>query len=192
MSRASGSPSVAPGTLAPVTPELDRLLSRDAYQGLEARPLHELRALRRSAQEWENALSLARRLAHGRLDILGYELRRRQGDEGDTGSCLLFDLPDVLAEESSRTGGRAVLVDPPGPAADTLAQVLDRIVAPTALCRPDQLSEQELPELFEHLGQFERRLSEARRALHERMDVLQAEIGRRYRDGEASIDSLLG
>jgi hypothetical protein len=38
---------------------------------------------------------------------------------------------------------------------------------------------------------FENDLSALRRRLHERIDALQAEIGRRYRDGEASVDSLL-
>ena len=34
-------------------------------------------------------------------------------------------------------------------------------------------------------------MSRRRRSLHERIDALQAEITRRYRTGEASVESLL-
>ena len=37
----------------------------------------------------------------------------------------------------------------------------------------------------------EAELSARRRTLHERIDVLQAEITRRYKTGEASVESLL-
>jgi hypothetical protein len=175
-----------------VTPDLDRLLTDDLCHEIERRSLGELRDLRRSVQKWEAAVSLTRRLAQGRLDILGYELRRRsRAGEGPVDSHLLFDLPDILAESPSPGGGRMVAVEGPGPAADVLAGVLDEVVEPSALGRPEQLADHELPMLFERLTGLERSLSEARRALHERLDVLQAEIGRRYRDGEASIDSLL-
>jgi uncharacterized small protein (DUF1192 family) len=37
---------------------------------------------------------------------------------------------------------------------------------------------------------YEHDVSGRRRALHERIDVLQAEITRRYRTGEASVETL--
>jgi hypothetical protein len=41
------------------------------------------------------------------------------------------------------------------------------------------------------LEALERRISGQRRELHARIDVLQAEVVRRYREGETSVDDLL-
>lgn len=175
-----------------MTPELDQLLSADLPSGIEDRPLEELRDLRRRSQEWESAVSLARRVAQGRLDIVDYELRRRQGvQQRDEGSELLFDLPDILADGSSGAAGRVVSVDAPAAALEALTRLLDDIVDVSVLCRPHEVPDQQLPALLEQLRRGEEELSGARRALHERIDLLQAEIGRRYRDGEASVDCLL-
>lgn len=176
-----------------MTPDLQQLLAADLPSGIERRPLEELRQLRRRSQEWESAVSLARRLAQGRLDILGYELRRRaQPEETEGGSGLLFDLPDILADGSGGAVGRVVAVEAPGPAAEALTSVLDQIVDPTVLSRPEHVPDAQLPALFEQLRAYEVELSAVRHALHERIDLVQAEIGRRYRDGEASVDTLLG
>ena len=43
----------------------------------------------------------------------------------------------------------------------------------------------------EALDQFEQQVSGRRRELHQRIDALQAEITRRYRTGEASVETLL-
>lgn len=176
-----------------MTPDLQLLLAADLPSGIERRPLEELRQLRRRSQEWESAVSLARRLAQGRLDILGYELRRRaEPQEVEGGSELLFDLPDILADGSGGGVGRVVAVGPPGPAAEALTSVLDQIVDSSLLCRPEHVPDGQLPVLFEQLRAWEEELSAVRHALHERIDLLQGEIGRRYRDGEASVDTLLG
>ena len=49
-----------------------------------------------------------------------------------------------------------------------------------------------LRRVTEELAQFERNVSARRRAMFDRIDALQAEIVRRYRSGEANVDSLLG
>jgi chaperonin cofactor prefoldin len=45
--------------------------------------------------------------------------------------------------------------------------------------------------MAERLTELEARISDQRRALHERIDKLQAEIVSRYKTGEASVDGLL-
>ena len=45
--------------------------------------------------------------------------------------------------------------------------------------------------MADQLTAFEQRVSGHRRELFERIDALQAEITRRYKTGEASVDSLL-
>ena len=41
------------------------------------------------------------------------------------------------------------------------------------------------------ISAFEQRVSQDRRARFDELDVLSAELVRRYRDGEASVDTLL-
>jgi hypothetical protein len=172
-----------------VTPELDRFLADDVAATIDQRPLEELRELRRRADEWETAVSLSRRVVHGRLDIVGHEQRRRAGD---TDAVLLYDLPDILAEAGGGGGGRATRVGDPGPAAEAIGARVDAAAGPDVLCRIDQVDDAGLDDLARTLHHLERELSTARRSLHQRIDRLHAEIGRRYRDGEASVESLLG
>jgi hypothetical protein len=42
------------------------------------------------------------------------------------------------------------------------------------------------------LSDLERAVSSQRRSVHELLDVLQAEIVKRYKSGEATVDALLG
>ncbi len=53
------------------------------------------------------------------------------------------------------------------------------------------LSTEELDQLHVDLEQLEHEVSNRRRQFFDRIDALQAEITRRYRTGEASVESLL-
>ena len=66
------------------------------------------------------------------------------------------------------------------------------MASPSALSSIESLTDGDLRELFERIRSFEVEMSSIRRQLHERIDAIQSEIGRRYRDGEASVDSILG
>jgi hypothetical protein len=68
---------------------------------------------------------------------------------------------------------------------------LDAIAGPGVLSRLPELDDDRLATLVEELSAHEHELSSRRRTLHERIDVLQAEITRRYKTGEASVESLL-
>jgi hypothetical protein len=106
---------------------------------------------------------------------------------------LLFDMPDILSEGPARTsrGARIPEVSEPGPVALELIERLDSLVAPSTLSDLGGVERLVLTESFERLREFELELSGIRRSLHERIDALQGEIARRYRDGEASVDALL-
>lgn len=177
-----------------MTPDLERLLSLHLDDGLARRPLDELRRLRRESQDWETAVSLARRLAQGRLDMLGYELRRRTGTLADDAEApqLLFDLPDILAESHGGSTGRALPLRPPGRYGDALTALLDEAADPNKLCHPHDVPDDELAALAGRLQTFEAEASRVRRELHRQLDALLAEIGRRYRDGEATVETVLG
>lgn len=179
-----------------MTQTIEQLLAPDALNHLTTRPIAELRSLRVDCTQVEGDVSLARRIAQGRLDIVGHEVQRRAGSvEGDADlSGLLFDLPDILADRRGNDGkpsGRPVDVNEPGPVALDLVERLDAVATPSDLGGVSDLAEGDLRELFERIRASEIELSSIRRQLHERIDAIQSEIGRRYRDGEASIESFL-
>lgn len=174
--------------------DLQRLLARDLLPDVTAIPLDDLRSLRVECSAAEGDVSFARRVAQGRLDIVGHEHRRRAGAEETMPdvSGLLFDLPDIMSERAAgATSGRQVAIHEPGTIAQSLIGGLDEAASPTELTSLDRLDDPMLAEVFERLRQLEVDLSTTRRRLHERIDSIQGEIARRYRDGEASIDSLL-
>lgn len=180
--------------MADVNEQLDALLNDDTLSDIVARPLPELRSARVAAAQAENDVSLVRRVTQGRLDIVGHERQRRAGNTGESGdlSDLLFNLPDILSDHApSSPSGRAVIVNEPGPIALSLSERLNAIASPSDLGGVAQLDDGSLLMVFERIREFETELSSVRRSLHDRIDTIQLEIGRRYRDGEVSIDSIL-
>jgi hypothetical protein len=77
--------------LAAVHDDLQRLLAKDLLPDITAVPLEDLRHLRIECSEAEGDVSFVRRVAQGRLDIVGHEVRRRSGAADaaptDTGPC---------------------------------------------------------------------------------------------------------
>jgi hypothetical protein len=150
--------------------------------------LTDLRSLRHHLQQEEDAVSYARRVAQARLDLVTAELERRK--PGRPASDLPEELRAVLSQHL--TGGPA---RPPRPTEDLsdhpLAVELDELCAARGFGRVEELDDAELVLLADALGDFERKVSAQRRSLFERLDVLSAELVRRYRDGEASVDTLL-
>lgn len=161
-----------------------------------------LRSIRGELSAAESDVSFVRRITQGRLDIVGHEVDQRAGTAkpaaaGDP-SKLLFDMPDILTDADGPTGqrksggsGRAVAVLEPGEIALSMVEELDGIVSPSQLTGIQAVGQAEMADLFDALRQFEIELSSIRRELHDRIDTIQDEIARRYRDGEASVDALL-
>ena len=150
-------------------------------------PLDELRRVREELQHEDDVVSYARRVAQARLDLVGAERSRRERtDDAD----LRDDLSAVLSQHL--TGGAA---RPPRPTDDlsesAVAIELDAVCVQHGFSRLEELDETELTSLSRALDEFEQRISSDRRERFERIDALTAELVRRYRDGEADIDSLL-
>ncbi len=200
--------------------DLQRLMAPEMLDDLRAEQLPRLRNLRVQLTQAEGDISFVRRVTQGRLDIVGHEVARRerrtagdaaQEDEGPqvaSASGLLFDMPDILTDVERTTSAtpvspteledvphtmpsRMVQVLEPGEIALALIEDLDRVASPGDLARVEQLGQGELADLFDRLRTFEVDLSSSRRTLHDRIDRIQDEIARRYRDGEATVDSLL-
>ncbi len=173
---------------------LDDLLAPDLLDGLTQRDLADVRALRDDAQRVEGGLSFVRRMVQGRLDIVGAELtRRRQGGDPDDLSGLIGQLPDLLADHGHGSGAapRSPRLLEFEAVPDELAAELDQIVDTDALTDLRHLDDDALDAIAHQLVEFERWVSERRRTVQDRLDGLQAEIARRYRDGEATVDGLL-
>ena len=151
--------------------------------------LEELREMRNQLQSEDDVVSYVRRVAQARLDLVRAEAHRRE--RGETHEDLSSELRVVLS--SHLTGGPP---RPPRPVEnldDTeLSDRLDAICAEHGFSRLDDLLPSELQNLDEQLAKFERQVSDDRRERYERLDALSAELVRRYRDGEATVDGLLG
>ncbi|MDQ1375171.1 MAG: hypothetical protein QOJ09_2509, partial [Actinomycetota bacterium] len=65
------------------------------------------------------------------------------------------------------------------------------VADPRRLSSLPDMGEGQVRSLADDLGELERTTSDQRRLLLDRIDVLQEEIVRRYKEGEASVDSLL-
>lgn len=159
-----------------------------------------LRSIRTELSHAEGDVSLVRRITQGRLDIVGHEVERRQGGGDGSNpadpSSLLFEMPDILTDAAegapqSTGAGRPVQILEPGKVALSMIETLDAVASPSQLSTLDQVADAGLADLFGALREFELELSSIRRQLHDRIDAIQDEIARRYRDGEASVDTLL-
>jgi hypothetical protein len=150
--------------------------------------LAELRNIRSRLQAEDDVVSYVRRVAQARLDLVRAEQHRRE--RGESHDDLPSELRVVLSQHL--TGGPP---RPPRPAVnlddDPLSDELDAICTRHGFSRLENLMPHELAELETHLTAFERQVSDNRRARYDQLDALSAELVRRYRDGEASVDGLL-
>jgi hypothetical protein len=151
--------------------------------------LDQLRALRNRLQEEDDVVSYVRRVAQARVDIVRAERNRRE--RGDSAEDLSSELRVVLS--GHLTGG---VSRPPRPVEnlddDRKIRELEELCTEHGFSRLDAVDDDGLDALESALVEFERQVSEDRRDRHERLDALSAELVRRYREGEASVDGLLG
>jgi hypothetical protein len=171
---------------------LDDVLAPDWVDDPAALSMRELRERRSQAQAVEVTLSYQRRVAQGRLDIVAAERRRREeGGEALHHEQIVAQLSEILAPHTRAPGaGRLSQLLAPD-AAGTETAELDAIAGPAVLASLQDLSDDDLDQLLAALADFEVRCSALRRELHDRIDLLQAEVVRRYRTGEATVENLL-
>ena len=172
------------------TRRIDRVLAEDYLSGIGSVPLSELRELRSEAEQEEVDLSYIRRMVQGRLDVIRAELNRRDGKGSGN---LVQDLAAILADEPrgpARGMGRHVTVEPSR--ADSHRRYVEALVADVDLSDVGARTPDELAHAMRTLSEEEQTLSAKRRQVQTVMDACSAEITRRYRDGEADVDTLLG
>jgi len=168
---------------------VDALLDPSFLESAVRQPMNEVRRLRREAEQEEVNLSYTRRLLQGRLDIVRRELQRRAEDDGRS---LVDLLPEILAEKGRGPAhglGRHQTVQPASPA--EYESWVNSLTPGADLSAITELSDTTLEDAARSLAGAERGLSERRRGVQQVMVGLAAELGRRYRDGEADVAALL-
>jgi hypothetical protein len=154
----------------------------------------ELRARRDMCSDLDTELSFYRRMLHGRMDLLSFELRRRRGEETRS---LLEALPEILAGDAEpqppRAPGdsRTVPIEAPS-LPDVGRRPVDRALGDDFLARLPQLDEEDLEATRLMLAEVEDEISAQRRAVFEAIDLVQAELTRRYREGLAEPEPVDG
>ncbi|MHB1711354.1 MAG: RsiG family protein [Acidimicrobiales bacterium] len=205
--------------MASLQSELGRLLADSYLEGVDSKPLDEIRAMRAECQEAEVAVSYLRRLAQGRLDIvnayLGHDpgqaiAEGSSGADGDSGdgpgatvgvrvheppdlAALVEGLPAILTAGPGRPPGPGRMMTRLAPDTEEsgLTADLDSVMSADDIGRLRDLTSEQLTTMAEGLHEIERRVSSERRGLHHRIDTLQAELVDRYKSGQASVDGLL-
>ncbi len=177
---------------------IEQLTDPNFVANLPELPLEELRSRRARCQDAEEALSLQRRLAQGRLDIVQAELLRRAGGGTDSDVAALVDsLPDILTEHGDRHlgPGRLTSIETDTQALsevfEEFSATLDEIVGAGRLSKLGDEDEATLHQMADKLDSVEREVSQQRHRLHTHIDKLQEEVVRRYKSGDATVDSLL-
>ena len=174
--------------MASLDDELEKLLAPAYLDDLAQRSLQEVRAMRAECQEAETAVSYLRRMAQGRLDLVHACL-----DHPEDLDTLVENLPTIIGSGPPRPPGYGRLPSQMSPdlGRDDLTDEIDGVLDAERVGALPQMSQDELRQVGERLNEIETRISHQRRALHERIDTLQAEIVSRYKTGEASVDGLL-
>lgn len=172
--------------------QLSEVTDPGYLDGLESWTLDEVRSRRDEATEAETGLSYLRRIVQGRLDIVVAEQRRREHGERADVSHLVDELPSILSGNVHAPGlGRLPALLGPGEMDPELERRLEQILPAARMGALPDLAEEDLRRAATGLTEFERSVSTHRRAILDVLDRLQDEIVRRYRTGEATVDSLL-
>jgi hypothetical protein len=168
---------------------VDELLDPAFLENALTLPMTEVRRLRRVAEQEEVNLSYTRRLLQGRLDIVRRELQRRAEHDGRS---LVDLLPEILSEKGRGPAhglGRHQTVQPAAP--EEYESWVNSLASGVDLSAVSELSDAKLEKAARALADAESELSQRRRGVQQVMDALAAELGRRYRDGEADVAALL-
>ena len=174
---------------------IEQLLDPGFVDGIANLEMSELRGRRDQCQHASDTLSYLRRLVQGRLDLVHDELERRHsGGERRDLSEIVEELKrgEILGEGTRTDGfGRLPQSFSPADADGWIAAELDAALPADLLASLPDIPESDLADVAEKLERIERRVSDQRAELHTRTDAFQEEIVRRYKTGEASVESLL-
>lgn len=178
-----------------MTDRLSRVLDASYVDGVEDLDMAALRERRAECQEIEAALSYARRIVQGRLDILHAEALNRGAGKAPSSASELVDRlekGEMLGDHARPAGfGRLPTSFDPGEASQAYLDEADAVAGPAVIGSLAERSDADVVAAADRLEEVEHSLSARRRQVFDRIDVFQAEIVRRYKTGAADPDSLL-
>ncbi|MEA3509991.1 MAG: hypothetical protein U9R51_01010 [Actinomycetota bacterium] len=159
-------------------------MTDSAYvQDLDSLSMEELRDRRRVLDDLDTEFSFYRRMLHGRMDLLAFEMKRRSGEETRS---LIEALPQILADGIDGPSRNTI----PKDFSLTLPELsgagnrsIDRVLGDGFLAHLPSLEDDELQEIQETLAEAEQQVSNQRRSVYHVFDLINAEITRRYRSG---------
>lgn len=170
---------------------IDEVQDSSFLTELDSLDIDALRDRRAMCDDLDVELSYYRRMLHGRMDLLAFEMRRRAGEEEQT---LLEALPRILAEGAytphDGLAERSIPVDIPDLPSPG-RRLIDKALDGGFLVNLPSMSDDDLSATQRFLQEVEAEVSRQRRAVYDAFDVLQAELTRRYREGLADPDELL-
>ena len=165
---------------------IDRVLDPGFLDGVGDLDIEAVRARRAEADQEEVDLSYARRLLHGRIDILRAEQQRRRGEgplagEPRSDAVIAAALVRILTDEPrpDHGGGRHMTAMPSR--VGEHRREAERAVADVGGSDLDALTDIDLDAAIGRLQDIERRVSRSRRSVQIVVDALTDEVARRYR-----------
>lgn len=174
---------------------IDRVLDPGFAGDAPTLDLDELRRRRHLAEQEEVDLSYARRLLQGRVEVLRAQ-QQRLSDGGAhpprSDADIARDLGEVLADDGPRHVhglGRHLSVDPSR--AGEHRRAAEHAVANLGLSDLTPLDADVVAGAIDQLTRIEHEVSDTRHRVQQVMDVLTAEVARRYRTGEAKVEDVL-
>ncbi len=188
-----------------VESELARISDPEYVAGLERVVLADLRGMRDECDRLEVVLSYSRRMTQGRIDVVSAALAERSGGMGTGGNdaatgvsssggdSLTERLTAIMASGPLRpsSSGRMTKLFFPDFETDDILAELSSVLSETQLVHLKEISSQELTEILSELTGIESQLSAQRRSVHGIMDIIDAEMAKRYKGGLASVDALV-
>ncbi len=172
--------------------ELTEVTDPRFLEGIELWTLDEVRATRDDLAAIETGLSYLRRVVQARLDIVFAERSQRESGESAGASGLVEKLPEILGSNLRSSGtGRLNTAFIPTRVPEELDRRLEAILPASRVGVVSDLSTDELSDAAQSLADLELLVSSERRQVFDVIDRLQDEIVRRYKTGEATVETLL-
>ncbi|MFI7676939.1 aerial mycelium formation protein [Actinophytocola sp. NPDC049390] len=169
---------------------IDRVLAPEYVSDLGGLDLAEVRGRRDEAAQEETDLSYLRRLLHGRIDIVKAEQkRRREGGSSSVVERLVEILSDNVVGPAPSGSGRHQTLEPSR--AEAHRRHVEALVSDADLSDVGSLLDERLDLALRTYVAEEESVSRRRREVQKVVDLLNDEIGARYRAGSASVDTLL-
>lgn len=170
---------------------IDQVTDPAYVQDLELLSMDELRNRRRVLDDLDTEFSFYRRMLHGRMDLLSFEMKRRSGEETRS---LIEALPQILADgidgPSRNTIPKDLSLDLPE-LSGSGNRSIDRVLGDGFLAYLPSLEDDELEDIQATLTEAEQQVSTQRRSVYDVHDRISEEITRRYRDGLVDTADLL-